>query len=130
MYSFIVIISSQQVQETQDRRGGGLTGQEVQETQKHYAYLSVTYRQNDNYILIYDGKMANCCQNVRGNKTNTKTTTLEYLPHTSTLSAYAFFEERFIQFSCPNNQCSQLTEISNGHSNVCSKWPQATIFNY
>ena len=38
--------------------------------------MSVTYRQNDNYIDIYDGKMANCCQKVRGNKTKqTKTTT-------------------------------------------------------
>ena len=26
--------------------------------------LSVTYRQNDNYKDIYDGKMANCCQKV------------------------------------------------------------------
>ena len=43
---------------------------QVQETQTHYAYLSVTYRQNANYIHIYDGKMANCCQNVRGNKAN------------------------------------------------------------
>ena len=37
---------------------------------KQYAYLSVTYRHNDNYTDIYDGKMANCCQKVRGNKTN------------------------------------------------------------
>ena len=37
---------------------------EVQETQKQYAYLSVTYGQNDNYIDIYDGKMANSCQKV------------------------------------------------------------------
>ena len=35
----------------------------VQETQKQYAYLSVTYGQNDNYTDIYDGKMANYCQN-------------------------------------------------------------------
>ena len=42
----------------------------VQETQKQYAYLSVTYGQNDNYTDIYDGKMANCCQKVGGNKTN------------------------------------------------------------
>ena len=35
-----------------------------------YAYLSVTYGQNDNYTDIYDGEMANCCQKVRGNKTN------------------------------------------------------------
>ena len=42
----------------------------VQETQKQYAYLSDTYRQNDNYTDIYDGKMANCCQKVRDNKTN------------------------------------------------------------
>ena len=32
--------------------------------------MSVTYRQNDNHTDIYDGKMANCCQKVRGNKTN------------------------------------------------------------
>ena len=38
------------------------------ETQKQYAYWSVTYRQNDNYTDIYGGKMANCCQKVRGNK--------------------------------------------------------------
>ena len=55
---------------------------QAQETQKQYAYLSVTYIQNDNsywsvtYIQndnhtdICDGKMANYCQNVRGNKTN------------------------------------------------------------
>ena len=54
MYSFIVIISS-----TNKYR-----------KQKQNAYLSVTCRQNDNYIHIYDGKMANCCQKVRGNKTN------------------------------------------------------------
>ena len=30
--------------------------------------MSVTYGQNDNYTDIYDGKMANCCENVRGNK--------------------------------------------------------------
>ena len=36
---------------------------QVQETQKQYAYLSATYRQNDNYTDIYDGKMANGCQN-------------------------------------------------------------------
>ena len=28
------------------------------------------YGLNDNYTDIYDGKMANCCQKVRGNKTN------------------------------------------------------------
>ena len=43
---------------------------QVQETQKQYAYLSVTYIQNDNHTDTYDGKMANYCQNVRGNKTN------------------------------------------------------------
>ena len=32
--------------------------------------MSVTYGLNDNYTDIYDGKMANCCQKVRGNKTN------------------------------------------------------------
>ena len=42
---------------------------QVQETQKQYAYLSVTYIQNDNHTDTYDGKMANYCQNVRGNKT-------------------------------------------------------------
>ena len=26
--------------------------------------------QNDNYTGIYDGKMANCCQKVRGDRTN------------------------------------------------------------
>ena len=31
--------------------------------------MSVTYKHNDNYTDIYDGKMANCCQKVRGNKT-------------------------------------------------------------
>ena len=36
--------------------------------------MSVTYGQNDNYRNIYDGKTANCCQNVRGNKTKTKMT--------------------------------------------------------
>ena len=30
--------------------------------------LSVTYGQHDNYTDIYDGKMAICCQKVRGNK--------------------------------------------------------------
>ena len=32
----------------------------------------ITYRQlqNDNYTDIYDGKMANCCQKVRGSKAN------------------------------------------------------------
>ena len=34
--------------------------------QKQYAYLSVAYRQNDNYTDIYGGKMADCCQKVRG----------------------------------------------------------------
>ena len=43
---------------------------QVQETQKQYAYLSVTYIQNDNHTNTYDSKMANYCQNVRGNKTN------------------------------------------------------------
>ena len=43
---------------------------QVQETQKQYAYLSVTYIQNDNHTDTYDGNMANYCQNVRGNKTN------------------------------------------------------------
>ena len=43
---------------------------QVQETQKQYAYLSVTYIQNDNHTDTYDSKMANYCQNVRGNKTN------------------------------------------------------------
>ena len=43
---------------------------QVQETQKQYSYLSVTYIQNDNHTDTYDGKMANYCQNVRGNKTN------------------------------------------------------------
>ena len=32
--------------------------------------LSVTYGQHDNYTDIYDGKMAICCQKVRGNKPN------------------------------------------------------------
>ena len=32
--------------------------------------MSVTYGQNDNYTDIYDGKMVNCCQKVRGNKAN------------------------------------------------------------
>ena len=32
--------------------------------------MSVTYRQNDNYTDIYDGKIANSCQKLRGNKTN------------------------------------------------------------
>ena len=45
---------------------------EVQETQKQYAYLSVTYGQNDNYTVIYDGMMANWCQKVRGKKTKPK----------------------------------------------------------
>ena len=31
--------------------------------------MSVTYRQNDNYTDIYDGKIANSCQKIRGNKT-------------------------------------------------------------
>ena len=35
-----------------------------------YAYLSVTFRQHDNYTDVYDGKMANCCQKVRGKKAN------------------------------------------------------------
>ena len=37
----------------------------------------MTYRQNDNYTHIYDGKMANCCQKGQRqqNKTKTKTTT-------------------------------------------------------
>ena len=35
--------------------------------QKQYAYLTITYRSNDNYTDIYNGKMANCCQKVRGN---------------------------------------------------------------
>ena len=35
-----------------------------------YAYLSVTFRQHDNYTDVYDGKMANCCQKARGNKKN------------------------------------------------------------
>ena len=39
---------------------------QVQKTQKQYAYLSVTYRQNDNYTDIYDGKMTNCGQKVSG----------------------------------------------------------------
>ena len=30
--------------------------------------MNVTYGQNDNYTDIYDGKMANSCQEVRGNK--------------------------------------------------------------
>ena len=34
----------------------------MQETQEQYAYLSVTYRHNDNYTDIYDAEMANCCQ--------------------------------------------------------------------
>ena len=34
--------------------------------------MSVTYRQHDNYTDIYGGKMANCCQKVRGNKPKTK----------------------------------------------------------
>ena len=43
----------------------------VQETEKQYAYLSVTFRQHDNYtVFFYDGKMANCCQKVRGKKAN------------------------------------------------------------
>ena len=42
----------------------------VQETEKQYAYLSVTFRQHDNYTDFYDGKMANCCQKVRGKKAN------------------------------------------------------------
>ena len=50
IYSFIVIISL-----TNDKT--------VQETQKQYAYLRVSYWQNDNYIHIYDGKMANCREN-------------------------------------------------------------------
>ena len=32
--------------------------------------MSVTCGQNDNYTDVYDSKMANCCQNVRDNKTN------------------------------------------------------------
>ena len=47
---------------------------QVQKTQKQYA-VCVTYRYNDNHTDNYDGKMANCCQNVRGNKTKTKMTT-------------------------------------------------------
>ena len=43
---------------------------QVQETQKQYAYLSVTYIKNDNHTDTYDSKMANYCQDVRGNKTN------------------------------------------------------------
>ena len=35
---------------------------QVQETQKQYAYLSVTYIQNDNHTDTYDSKMANYCQ--------------------------------------------------------------------
>ena len=42
----------------------------VQETEMQYAYLSVTFRQHDNYTDVYDGKMANCCQKVRGKKAN------------------------------------------------------------
>jgi len=42
----------------------------VQETEKQYAYLSVTFRQHDNYTDVYDGKLANCCQKVRGKKAN------------------------------------------------------------
>ena len=38
---------------------------QVQETQKQYAYLSVTYIQNDNHTDTYDIKMANYCQNVK-----------------------------------------------------------------
>ena len=34
---------------------------QVQETQKQYAYLSVTYIQNDNHTDTYDSKMANYC---------------------------------------------------------------------
>ena len=34
--------------------------------------MSVTYRQNDNYGDIYDGKMANCCQKVISKKATTK----------------------------------------------------------
>ena len=39
-----------------------MLNKQVQETQKHNACLSVTYRQIDNYADIYDGKMSNCCQ--------------------------------------------------------------------
>ena len=35
---------------------------QVQETQKQYAYLSVTYIQNDNHTDTYDSKMANYCR--------------------------------------------------------------------
>ena len=31
--------------------------------------MSVTCGQHDNHTDIYDGKMENCCQNARGNKT-------------------------------------------------------------
>ena len=51
MCSFIVIISS------------------TNKYRKHKSSMlisSVTYRQNGNYTDIYDVKMANCCQNVRG----------------------------------------------------------------
>ena len=44
---------------------------QVQGTQKQYAYLSVIYRKNDNYIYIYDGGMGNYCRKsvskVKGN---------------------------------------------------------------
>ena len=47
---------------------------QVQETQKQYAYLSVTYRQNDNYTHIYDGKLWSKSQRQQ-TKPKTKTTT-------------------------------------------------------
>ena len=39
---------------------------------KHKSSMAIwvfTYRQNDHYIHIYNGRMENCCQKVRGNKT-------------------------------------------------------------
>ena len=57
----------------------------MQETQKPYAYLGATYRQNDNYTDIYDGMMAKLLpkkpeatkqtKDQRNNKTNTKNKT-------------------------------------------------------
>jgi len=58
-----------------------------------YAYLSVTYGQNDNHADIYDGKMANCCQNVRGNKTNQTTKTKQ--KQTKTTQNFSIFIGRF-----------------------------------
>ena len=50
---------------------------QVQETQKQYAYLSVTYIQNDNHTDTYDGKMAKLLskRQRQQNKQKTKMTT-------------------------------------------------------